>query len=216
MTAGSAARRGLLTAFVSVAFAFNVAPLAANDGSDQSDTQAERKSATRPADSDYEQPGRLGLYAGDIFLPGYGALRQGQWGRAATFFIARVASGWAAYDAYVQMVEYRSAERAARIAVTVNGPGLLFPDPYSNAYRSADEFQRLADRRAAIMSAAASMHVFLTGLSLLLTHAFYENERDARAPIFRLELRAPDSATPENRGPNLAPSGIDFAIRVGL
>ena len=150
-------------------------------------------------------PGRAGLYALDFLLPGYGALRSGHPGRAATFFLARVGTAALAYEAYVTMVEYRSAERAARIAVLLRGPGLLFPDPYGNSFRTADEFQRLADRRAAIMSAAGTLHVFFTGLSLLLTHTFYEDAQDERAPVFSIGV-----APAENGAGLMGRAGVGF------
>lgn len=151
----------------------------------QDEARAESPAAT-------EQPGRFGLYALDILVPGSGALRQRRPGWAATFALGRVATAWICYEAYVSMVEYRSAERAARYALAVYGPGLRFPDPYSNAFRTADEFQRLADRRAAIMSGAGTLHLFLTGLSLLMTHAFYEDTRDTNTPVFTIGMEATD------------------------
>ncbi len=158
-----------------------------------------------------ELPARPVLYALDLFLPGYGALRMGRPGMAAFFFASRVGSVALGYDAYVRMVEYRSAERAARVAAAVYGPGLRFPDPYSGgSFRSADEFQRLADRRAAILNAAGGAHLFLAGLSLVLTHSYYEDALDQSAPVFSIGLGAPD---PDSSAGNFAPP-LEFAVRL--
>ncbi len=144
--------------------------------------QSRAKSSAKPASKIKAQPSptarakklaepenRLSLYALDAAVPGYASFSFGDYLAGSLFVAGRVTTLVLGLRARKEHLEYRSVERAARVAEAVYGPGLRFADPYGGGFRSADELGRSADRRAALLSLSLTLHLALIVGSLIYT-----------------------------------------------
>ena len=131
-----------------------------------------------------------GIILLDLFVPGAGAVYYKNYIAAPLIIVGRLLSAYAAYDFWRESARYRSAEKAARNADLYFGYGYRYKDPYSGAYHSADEFQRLADRRSLGLSLSASVFLAVTIISAVYTGKRALAEERKILPVFEIKPEA--------------------------
>lgn len=134
----------------------------------------------------------------DFALPGYGAFYEEEYLSGLGIAIVRLGTAALAVQFQAERSVYRSAERAARLADVYYGGPLRYRDPYGEGYRSADEFARLADRRAAYVRLGVSAHLLTTVISLARTYFLHERLSATRETTLELGVGA-DPAVDELR-----------------
>lgn len=124
----------------------------------------------------------------DFALPGYGAFYESEYLSGFAIASFRLASIALALEFQRQRSVYRSAASAARLADVYYGGPLRYRDPYGDGYRSAEEFARFADRRAAYARLGASLHLLTTAISLTRTYFLHERLSESNGPALDLRL----------------------------
>lgn len=141
--------------------------------------------AASPPESRAEPPPPLSAFlALDFILPGYGAFYEAKYATGAGIALLRIGTAGLAVQFQRERSVYRAAARAARLADFYYAAPLRYRDPYGDGFRSADEFVRLSDRRAAYVRTSVSAHLLITALSLARTYFL----QDRLSERFRLDL----------------------------
>lgn len=123
----------------------------------------------------------------EIFIPGYGAFMHDRPITGGLLIAGRLLSIYLYTQFSVEYLEYRSAEKSARLADFFLGPGLRYPDPYAGGFKNSSEFQREADRRISYQNSALVLQASLMAAGLYLSHRFRNEYRGSLYPVFELE-----------------------------
>lgn len=110
----------------------------------------------------------------DAVLPGFGAFYAGHYVPGIAIATGRIGTAYLSWYYDQRAREYRSAEKAARIAELYFGPGYRFKNPYGGGYYTASEYNRLSGKRKLYSNLGLLVHFGLAIGSGLLTASWID------------------------------------------